>query len=435
MSNNISSNSEYENYYDILEIDKNADKNTIKKSYRRLAFKYHPDRNPHDLKNSEAQFKKLTEAYEVLSQSDKRRIYDQFGKNGLDAEGFNFADISPLDIFEKLFTGDNTFKNGPPGIVFMTEHNAIDPFSSLTGNSPLDELVNIGKMGPFGALSSAMGTMGGLGINIQGGIGVKTTRNNNFRTKTLIKNVTCNLQDIYSGSEKVIQIEPLMTIEGRLEKVTRHITIQIPKGVSNGEKITIPKSGNQSLQGEVGNLDIIIDIDIHPIFTRDGDDLQIERSILLSEAICGYEFVLRHLDGNKYLINQNNIIDNNTIHVIRNKGLPYRGNTKCYGDLYITYKIEFPKNLREDRILLLKKILPVRNSLPEKVKSLTRLAISEVDIESDDEELIDMTKQQQNSKGNREMPSFGGGFDFGMNLGGNNNNNSEKDRPAPCIQQ
>ena len=306
-------------------------------------------------------------------------------------------------------------------IVFMAEHH------NGISNSPLDNLVNISKIGTMG-LSNAMGAlgmggMGGMGINLQGGIGVKTTRNS-FKPRPLIKKVKCSLVDIYNGSKKVITIEPLITIEGKLEKVTKNITIQIDKGISNGEKISITKSGNQSLQGEVGDLDIIFELERHPIFTRDGNDLQIERDILLSEALGGYEFVLRHLDGNKYLVRHDTVIDNNTIHVIRNKGLPLRDH-QSYGDLYITYKIEFPKNLEESRISLLKKILPTRTGLPEKINKLIRLDLEEVDIDSNDDD------NDNEDNDNNDNNSVGGGFDFGMNLGGGGNNN----QTPPCIQQ
>ena len=90
-------------YYRVLDVERDATTDTIKKAYRKLALRYHPDRNPKDLEASNKKFKEISEAYSILSDPDKKSVYDRFGKHGLEEEGFSFADISPLHIFEKLF--------------------------------------------------------------------------------------------------------------------------------------------------------------------------------------------------------------------------------------------------------------------------------------------------------------------------------------------
>ena len=470
-------NNDENNYYQILDITKNADLPIIKKAYKRMALKYHPDRNINNKDVSERQFKLVAEAYEVLSNPEKRNIYDKWGKDGLNNEGLNFNNISPFDIFTSLFEGDEIFSHGPPEILFMS-NNLTNPLSKMATThldstiskletnlfSTLGSMGTMGTMGTMGRMDSMesieMGAMGaidamksisnlmgknnpikaaaglnGLGVNISGGIDIdlgspQINRGSNHRLETII---TCNLSDIYFGSEKKISIEPLIYIEGRLERVHRNIKIKIPKGIRNGEKIIIANSGNQNMKGVYEDLFVICQIEPHKLFTRDGNDLQIEKAILLSEALTGYEYLLKHLNGNKYLLEYKGIIDNNSIHVVRNYGLPYRDSPNKYGDLYISYKIIFPKELSEDRCQLLKKILPIRKPLTNKNKSLTTLDVSCVDIESDDEALLANIDNQEKNNTENNFNRITEEYPFSplSNLNPDKRNNQQ----PSCIQQ
>ncbi len=432
------------NYYEILQLNRDASETDIKKSYRKLALKYHPDRNPDNQEESTQKFKNISEAYDILSDNEKRKIYDTYGKGGLEDNGFNFEDISPIHIFESLFAGDDVFKNGPPGILFMGKMESVNPLDSLPG------LNGLGEIGSLGGFSAGVNNMGGFsaGINIGGGIklnGVKASTEN-FKSKPLIKVVRCSFEEVYHGVEKSITIEPLCNIEGQLNTVTKNITVTIPPGVSEGEKITIANSGNESISGVIGDLDIIININPHKLFTRDDHDLHLEREILLSEALCGYTFLLKHLDRQKYLVKYDKPIHNNTIHVIRNYGFPHKDNVQNYGDLYITYKICFPLEISDERKLLLNKILPTRTKLPEKILQLQSIVPTEIDIQSDDDELVETIQSQeynspnlkQNIEGHNGLPDLP--FPFPLPFGSPGGSGGGMAGmtglpPLPCIQQ
>lgn len=421
-------------YYRVLDVERDATTETIKKAYRKLALRYHPDRNPKDLEASNKKFKEISEAYSILSDPDKKSVYDRFGKHGLEEEGFSFADISPLHIFEKLFAGDDLFKNGPPGIVFMSAQMSSEPCQL---NNPMERLVGsnqgagladglLGMMNVVGGMSAGGPQPGpGIGLNIHGGLKGGVNVKKNFKPNDLVVVVKCSLEEIYQGAEKTITITPQVNQEGELVTTSKQISVKIPKGVLEKEKIQLAGMGHESIQGVTGDLTVIFESIRHKTYSRDNKDqgdLHLEKEILLSEALCGYEFVLKHLNHEKLIIASEKCLNDNTIDVMRNYGLPKRENPEQFGDLYLTYKIVYPDTISTERCTLLQKILPTREKLPESIQHFKKIIPSEVDISSDDEELVECQREemektnQTKSSGNQNTKPGFFGLDLGMDM-------------------
>ena len=293
--------------YSILNVSKSSNDNEIKKAYKKLAFQYHPDKNKS--KDSEIKFKEISEAYEILTNPDKRRMYDNFG---YDAISGDLPPINPMDLFQSLFNVD---------------------FAGLgeTMNSNIFVFSDLSSM-PFGPLQNKM-----------------------------TYNLECSLEDLYHGTQKEFQIQH-MTQKG--PKSTKYI-INVKKGSKTGDNIVVKEGGNYiSELGIIEDLVIqIIEID-HPKYKRKNNDLYIEEKITLSEALTGVELYIDHLDG-PLSVKISEIVKPNQMFQVFSKGMPIKhdeksltdGNKDDFGNLIIDLIIIFPESLSDKQMGYLKKIL------------------------------------------------------------------------------
>lgn len=320
--------------YNILDISPNSDLNTIKKSYRKLAFKYHPDRN--NGKSTEKNFHQISEAYSVLSDPVKKKNYDQFGDEYLNS-GVNFDDISPFKVF------DNIFKNNP----FFDNENMF----CMTGNIE-DDIKNFAK--------------------------------SFMNLRPLVVKVEFTLEQCYCGDTIEQEIDRNILINGRLKKKKEHIKIEIPKGVLDKERKIIKNRGNHDLNGKSGDLIIIFNELPHQVFERQGEHLRYEKKIILSEALYGVEFIFKTIYGANIVLKskKDEIIDGNTYHSLEKFGLPMRHKEGEYGNLFIKYSIIFPEYLSSERKELLNKILPKRKPLPNYSEGLITKLLRKIDDKS-----------------------------------------------------
>lgn len=299
--------------YSILNVSKEATESEIKKSYKKLAFQYHPDKN----KDSEAipKFKEISEAYEILTKPEKKKIYDQFGYEAISEQCEGFT--SPIDLFQSLFNVDFT-NQMRGGNIFM--------FSDLSS-------------GPFPP-----------GFNLQSKM-------------TYPLNVT--LSELYNGTKKEFTINH-RDRTGSLKKT--NYVINIKKGSKHGDNIVVKEGGNF-----IPELNIIEDLVIqiieqsHEIYKRKGDDLYIEHTISLAEALCGCNMTIQHL-SELIDISIDTIIKPNSLFKVPGKGMPIKADPNNpsitdqaedeneYGDLIIDFTILFPTKLDSKRIDILKKI-------------------------------------------------------------------------------
>ena len=277
-------------YYKVLGIEKNATQEDIKNAYRKLARKHHPDLNPND-KESHKKFQQINEANEVLSDPEKRKKYDQYGKDWQHAEQFEQARQSRHQGFDReTFTGD------------FNESEFSDFFTSMFGN------------------------MGGSGYRL---------RQTKFRGEDYHAELKLNLTDVYKTHQQVLTVN------------NKNIRITIPAGVENGQQIKIKEHGGPGINGGPnGDLYIIFHIINNTKFRRDRHDLHTTADIDLFTAVLGGDIVIETLDG-KAKLNVKPGTQNGSKIKLKGKGFPVYKKEEEFGDLVITFQIKIPTNLTD----------------------------------------------------------------------------------------
>lgn len=327
-------------YYGILEVDKNVIDEVLKRAYRKLAMKWHPDKNPNNKKEAEIKFKQISEAYEVLSDPQKRAIYDRYGEGGLKG-GMPPPDAGVPSFFQ---TG-----NGPAAFRF-NPRNPNNIFAEVFGcSSPY------GGMGMgFGCGSRGRGVMGGSWVSRSFGgmfgndmFGEGRPMNQGPRRKAppIENTLLCSLEELYKGTTRKMKISREIThASGRTFPVEEILNIEIQPGWKKGTKITFAEKGNQQPNVIAADVVFIIDEKLHSVFTRDGNDLVVTQKISLTEtkALTGYTIQLTTLDGRGLNIAINNVIDHDYEEVIAGEGMPISKDPSKKGNLRIKFNIEFP---------------------------------------------------------------------------------------------
>ncbi|KAG6473053.1 dnaJ homolog subfamily B member 4-like [Zingiber officinale] len=347
-------------YYKIMGVDKSAKEDDLKKAYRKLAMKWHPDKNPNNKKEAEEKFKQISEAYEVLSDPQKRAIYDQYGEEGLKGEfpppG---ADGSGNASF---FSGNG---GGGPTVFRFNPRNADDIFAEFFG------------------FSSPFGGMGGGGAS-NGGVRVGGTRfSNSFFGDDLfgsaafgaaegpmnsrrpqkaasIENILpCSLEELYKGTSKKMKISrEIADASGKTLPIEEILTIKIKPGWKKGTKITFPEKGNERPNMIPADIIFIIDEKPHPVFTREGNDLVAVQTLSLVEALTGYTVDLTTLDGRSLTIPINNVIHPVYEEVVPGEGMPLPKDPTKKGKLRIKFDIKFPARLSPEQKAGIRRLLP-----------------------------------------------------------------------------
>jgi chaperone protein DnaJ len=346
-------------YYDILEVSKSATKEEIHKAYKKLAFKWHPDKNPNNKEEAEEMFKKVGEAHEVLSNEEKRAIYDRYGEEGL--------------------------KNGPPG-----------------GN-PFE-----GGFNPFEMFNNMFG----------GGGGMPMPQRHNEENRNITVQLKVSLKDTYIGAKKTEHIERLVLCPhceatgfkdkqnhtcstcngkgvqvmlhqigpGMVQQMTRscgackgtggdtgqprcdtchgkkkvketvRIEVDIKRGIKKGNQMLMRNHGNQIGPNHFSDIIVVFDVENDPIYIRKGNDLHRRVDISLRKALLGFDMVLDHIDGKKIVIKSDEVIQPHTIKMIPRLGFVSleHGTT---GDYYIEMNVIFPEKLSSKQLKALDIVL------------------------------------------------------------------------------
>ena len=349
-------------YYEVLGVDKSADEAAIKKAYRQLAKKWHPDVNPGN-PEAEEKFKEVNEAYQVLSDAQKRAAYDQYGFDGPQAaqggSGFGGAGFGGFgggfggfdfdDIFS-AFTGGGhrATRNGPvPGddlryditLTFEEAAKGCEKQINVVRDEECPECHGSGAKP--GTQPQTCPTCGGAGQ-------VRVTQNTAFGR---IQNVrTCSN---CHGTGKIIS-DPCTKCNGRGKvRTSKRRTIKIPAGIDDGQVLTIRGQGNAGERGgESGDLLVVVSVRPHKLFKRDGSNLYVELPITFTQATLGAEIDVPTLDKPvKYQIPEGT--QSGSTFRIRGKGIPYLRGTGS-GDLYVTVTIDVPKKLTQKQKELLR---------------------------------------------------------------------------------
>ena len=337
-------------YYEVMGIDKNASEDEIKKAFRKLAKQYHPDLHPGD-KEAEAKFKEVNEAYEVLSNSEKRARYDQFGHAGVDPNygagaggGSPFgADIDLGDIFSSFFGGFGggrhsnpnaprrgtdvevhlmlSFEEAAKGCKKTINYTCIESCKSCSGSGA--------SAGTSPKICPACNGSGQVRINKRTPFGVIQTSHQCDRCR---------------GKGKIIDT-PCSSCSGTGQARNKNsIEITVPAGIDEGQILNVGGKGNVGKnRGPSGDLHVIIGVRPHPIFERKGDDVWCEIPLTFAQAALGAEIVVPTLDGKvKYSVHEGT--QPNDIFKFKGKGIQHI-NSRGRGDQYVTVTIEVPKNL------------------------------------------------------------------------------------------
>jgi DnaJ-class molecular chaperone len=298
-------------YYEVLGVTRDASPEAIKKAYRGLARKYHPDVNPGD-KTAESKFKEVQQAYDILSDQEKRARYDQFGQAGFEG----MAAAGP-----RSGASEWAFRFGEPG------SETID-FSEF-----------FGRMGGEAAARGAQAEGGGIFDDLIGRMrGGRTARARSGRA--LQANLTIPFLTAVRGGETTIDLQ---RGEGRHES----LVVKIPPGVDTGGKLRLKGQGEPGAKGAApGDLTITIEVEPHPYFKRDGRDLLVEVPITVGEAILGARIDVPALDGLKSLTIPPGSSSGLKLR-LKGQGVPAAGN-KPAGDLFVVLKIVVPKKFSDE---------------------------------------------------------------------------------------
>ncbi|CAI0385326.1 unnamed protein product, partial [Linum tenue] len=327
-------------YYKILQVDRNASDDDLKKAYRKLAMKWHPDKNPNNKKDAEARFKQISEAYEVLSDSQKRAVYDQYGEEGLKGQ------VPPPNAGGEM---PSSFRFNP--------RNADDIFAEVFGQSS-----PFGGMGGMGGMGGGRGTRfpsAFFGDNIFGSYGEgggSMHQSAPRKAAPIENNLHCSLEELYKGTTKKMKISREIVDASKSMQVEEIINIDIKAGWKKGTKITFTEKGNEQPGIIPADLVFVIDEKPHRVFTRDGNDLVVSQKISLAEALTGYTAHLTTLDGRSLTIPVKNVIHPTYEEVVTGEGMPIPKDPPRRGNLRIKFSIRFPARLTSEQKAGIKKL-------------------------------------------------------------------------------
>jgi len=310
---------DFKDYYAVLGVSRSADADEIKRSFRKLARKYHPDLNPND-SVAENRFKEINEAYEVLSDSDKRQKYDQFGQYWKQA-------------------GQGGFGGGFGGGGAGFEDADFGRFNNF------DEFINelLGRFNQPGSGGGGYGGRGPAGAGFPGGAPGQTATSLDQEAK-----LSLSLSDAFKGTRKSIRANG------------RSIEVNIPAGVKEGSKVRLRGKGMASAYGQRGDLYLIISLQSHPFFQLEGENLACEVPIAPDEAALGTQVEVPTPEG-RVTVNVPAGIRSGQSLRLRGKGWPKRGGR---GDQLVKIVIATPKNLSDEERELYEKLQAVRSSDP-----------------------------------------------------------------------
>ena len=362
-------------YYEVLGVEKSASDEELKKAYRKLAKKYHPDANPDNKEEAEKKFKEVNEAYEVLSDPQKRKMYDQFGHSGPNGYSSDFSgfsgfdgfsgfsgfggqgfDVDLGDIFSSFFGGSSrgsSRKNGPQRGNDLRVQVEISFKEAAFG---VKKQVKVSRKEQCSTCNGSGARPGSQPETCRacGGSGqIKTVRNTIIGSMQSVR--PC---ENCAGSGKVIS-NPCIDCKGTgYVRKTRTVTFAIPAGIDNGMVIPIRGEGEPGLRGgPAGDLYIQVAVSQDPVFSRKGDNLFENVHISFARATLGGKIIVPTLEGTEeYELPAGT--QGGTTFTIRNKGIK-NVNGKGVGNLYFTVVVDIPKKLTQEQRNLITRLAEI----------------------------------------------------------------------------
>ncbi|KAF7834429.1 chaperone protein dnaJ A6, chloroplastic-like [Senna tora] len=340
-------------YYSVLGVSKSASKSEIKSAYRKLARNYHPDVNKEP--GAEQKFKEISNAYEVLSDDEKRSIYDRYGEAGLKGSGMGMGDFSnPFDLFETLFEGMNRGTRGAWNGALDGE----DEYYSLVLNFK-DAVFGIEKEIEVSRLESC-GTCNGTGAKP----GTKASRCSTCGGQGRVVSSTRTPLGIFqqsmtcsscNGSGEISTPCNACSGDGRVRR-TKRISLKVPAGVDSGSRLRVRNEGNAGRRGgSPGDLFVVIEVIPDPVLKRDDTNILYTCKVSYIDAILGTTIKVPTVDGMVDLKIPAGTQPNTTL-VMAKKGVPFLNKNNMRGDQLVRVQVEIPKRLSSDERKLIEEL-------------------------------------------------------------------------------
>ena len=367
---------EKRDYYEVLGVQKGASAEEIKKAYRKLALKYHPDRNP-DNKEAEEKFKEAAEAYEILSDDDKRARYDQFGHAGVDPNaaagqgpfggGFGgFGDFGDLgDLFGSFFGGGTSRsarQNGSrrgENVGARLELTFEEAAFGCEKEVSAQRIENCGSCKGTGSADGAVETCS----YCKGAGQVRTTQN--FMGMSMQSTTVCPQ---CNGRGKLVK-NPCSTCRGKGKvRRTQKIKVKVPGGIDHGQSLRVPGEGSVGSNGGP-NGDLLVEVLLrrHPIFTRENYTVWCEVPLSFTQAALGGKIQVPTLDG-KIEFDIPEGTQTGTVFTLRDRGIPNVNNPRRRGDHRFTVTVETPTRLTKEQKELLRQLDASLEETPKRKK-------------------------------------------------------------------
>lgn len=351
-------------YYETLGVSSSASQDELKKAYRKASLKNHPDKG-----GDPEKFKEVAQAYEVLSDPEKREIYDQYGEDAL-KEGMGGAGPShnPFDIFESFFGGGSFGGGSSRGrrrkqgedVVHTLKVSLEDLYNGTTKKLSLSRNILCPKCKGKGSKSGNPGKCYGCQ-----GTGMKITRRQ--IGLGMIQQMQHVCPECRGSGEVISERDRCPSCKGN--KVTQEkkvLEVHVEKGMQHGQKIVFDGQADEAPDTITGDIVFVLQLKEHPKFKRKFDDLYVEHTLSLTEALCGFQFALTHLDGRQLLVKSNpgEVIKPGQYKAINDEGMPQHGRPFMKGRLYIHFNVDFPESglLSPDQCRTLETILPQKSS-------------------------------------------------------------------------
>lgn len=345
-------------YYDILGVAPTATDDQLKKSYRKLALKFHPDKNP----EGGEKFKEISQAYEVLSDEKKRKLYDQGGEQALKEGGIGGEFHSPFDIFDMFFGGGRRRQPGEKQRGRDTVHQIKVTLEDLY-NATMRQL-SVQR----NVICSGCNGIGGKEGSVEK---CKTCQGTGIFVKLrqigpgMVQQIQQPCHECGQTGEKIKEKDRCKKCSGKkIVKEKKILECHVDKGMRDGQKVTFKGEADQAPNIEPGDIVIVLDEQEHDVFKRNGSDLIMNIDITLVEALCGFQRTVKTLDGRTLLLTSHpgEVVKPGELKCVLGEGMPIYRNPMEKGSLVVKFDVKFPENnwVAQEKLVNLEKLLPKR---------------------------------------------------------------------------
>ncbi|KAL5713038.1 DnaJ protein 2 [Ranunculus cassubicifolius] len=334
-------------YYEVLGVSKNASQEDLKKAYRKAAIKNHPDKG-----GDPEKFKEISQAYEVLNDPQKRAIYDKVGEEGLNDN--HPGGVNPEDLFSRFFDPQERRVSRGEDMVHPIKVSLEDLYNGVSRKLSLSRKV-------ICSTCKGKGTKSGKTVMCTGchGRGRKT-----YHMQIgpgMIQQFEQPCDNCRGTGECINPKDKCPTCKSnKVVPEKKVLEVHVEKGMQNGKKIKFQGQADEQPDVVTGDIVFVVQQKEHPTFKRKGDDLFIERKLSLKEALCGFQFVITHMDGRKLLVKSEpgEVVKPDQYKAIEDEGMPIEGRPFMKGKLYMQFKIDFPDFLTPENCKAIETVLP-----------------------------------------------------------------------------